>query len=91
MRLTQRAYRARKEGALNLEKVRSERLSGALDQALAAFSTFYQRARESLEVQGSSGLLAHLNQAASEMATIASNTNKATRLLYASEATYPSI
>ncbi|KAH7187494.1 hypothetical protein BKA60DRAFT_602318 [Fusarium oxysporum] len=71
MRLTQRAYRARKEGALNLEKVRSERLSGALDQALAAFSTFYQRARGSLEVQGSSGLLAHLNQAASEMATIA--------------------
>ena len=76
---------------MTLERVRNERLSRALDQALAAFATFHQRVLDSPEVQGSSGLLAHLNQAASEMATIASNTNKATRLLYASEATYPSI
>lgn len=91
MRLAQRTYRARKEGALNLERVRSEYLSGALDQALAAFATFHQRALESPEVQSSSGLLAHLNQAASEMATIASDTNKTTRLLYSSESTYPNI
>ncbi|KAJ3464886.1 hypothetical protein MRS44_009672 [Fusarium solani] len=91
MRLAQRTYRARKEGAIHLERVRNERLSRALDQALAAFATFHQRALDSPEVQGSSGLLAHLNQAASEMATIASDTNKTTGLLYASGSTHPSI
>ncbi|TVY65155.1 hypothetical protein Focb16_v016535 [Fusarium oxysporum f. sp. cubense] len=91
MRLAQRTYRARKEGALNLERVRSERLSGALDQALAAFATFHQRVLKFPEVRDSSSLLAHLNQAASEMATIASDTNKTSSLLYTSESTYPSI
>ncbi|CVK91816.1 uncharacterized protein FMAN_06925 [Fusarium mangiferae] len=91
MRLAQRTYRARKEDALNLEKARSERLSGALDQALAAFATLHQRVLEFPEVHGSSGLLAHLNHAASEMATIASDTNKTARLLSASESTYPNI
>ncbi|SCV28423.1 uncharacterized protein FFB14_01715 [Fusarium fujikuroi] len=91
MRLAQRTYRARKEDALNLERARSERLSVALDQALAAFATLHQRVLEFPEVCGSSGLLAYLNQAASEMATIASDTNKTARLLSASESTYPSI
>ncbi|KAF5712464.1 hypothetical protein FGLOB1_4512 [Fusarium globosum] len=91
MRLAQRTYRARKEDALNLERARSERLSGALDQALAAFATLHQRVLEFPEVRGSSGLLTYLNQAASEMATIASDTNKTARLLSASESTYPSI
>ncbi|KAI1009631.1 hypothetical protein LB504_002967 [Fusarium proliferatum] len=91
MRLAQRTYRARKEDALNRERARSERLSGALDQALAAFATLHRRVLEFPEVRGSSGLLTYLNQAASEMATIASDTNKTTRLLSASESTYPSI
>ncbi|RGP66730.1 hypothetical protein FSPOR_6470 [Fusarium sporotrichioides] len=91
MRLAQRTYRARKESALNLERVRSERLSGALDQALAAFASFHQRVLESPELRGSHGLLAHLNQAASEIATIASDADKPARLLYTFESTYSSI
>lgn len=91
MRLAQRTYRARKEDALNLERARSERLSGALDQALAAFATLHQRVLEFPEVRASSVLMAHLNQAASEMATIASGTNKTERLLPTSESTYPSV
>lgn len=91
MRLAQRTYRARKEDALNLERARSERLSGALDQALAAFATLHQRVLEFPEVRGSSVLMAHLNQAASEMATIASDTNSTVRLLPTSEPTYSSV
>ncbi|KAI8716359.1 hypothetical protein NCS52_00929300 [Fusarium sp. LHS14.1] len=86
MRLAQRTYRARKETAFNQERTRSQQLSQALDQALATFTKFHQHALSLPEVCGSSVLVASLNQAASEMATIASDTNKSARLLLASAA-----
>ncbi|RMJ01648.1 hypothetical protein CDV36_015658 [Fusarium kuroshium] len=87
MRLAQRTYRARKETAFNQERIRNQQLSQALDQALATFATFHRHALGLPEVRGSSDLIARLNQAASEMATIASDTNKSPRLLLAPDAT----
>lgn len=87
MRLAQRTYRARKETAFNQERTRNQQLSQALDQALATFARFHQHALGLPEVRGSSDFIASLNQAASEMATIASDTNKSARLLLASTAT----
>ncbi|KAL2678738.1 hypothetical protein Neosp_009489 [[Neocosmospora] mangrovei] len=87
MRLAQRTYRARKETAFNQERTRNQQLSQALDQALATFTRFHQHALGLPEVCGSSDLIASLNQAASEMATIASDTNKSARLLLASVTT----
>ncbi|EEU43620.1 uncharacterized protein NECHADRAFT_82592 [Fusarium vanettenii 77-13-4] len=86
MRLAQRTYRARKESAFNQERTRNQQLSQALDRALATFTVFHQHALGLPEVRGSSDLIASLNQAASEMATIASDTNKSVRLLFSSEA-----
>lgn len=87
MRLAQRTYRARKESAFNQERTRNQQLSQALDQALATFASFHRHALGLPEVRSSSDLIASLNQAASEMATIASDTNKSARLLLASAAT----
>ncbi|KAJ4309936.1 hypothetical protein N0V84_011228 [Fusarium piperis] len=87
MRLAQRTYRARKESAFNQERTRNQQLSQALDQALATFAKFHRHALGQPEVRGSSDLVARLNQAASEMATIATDTNKSAKLLLASEAT----
>ncbi|WAO91772.1 Hypothetical protein NCS54_00925400 [Fusarium falciforme] len=87
MRLAQRTYRARKESAFNQERTRNQQLSQALDQALATFTRFHQHALGLPEVRGSSDLVASLNQAASEMATIASDTSKSARLLLASATT----
>ncbi|KAH7268219.1 hypothetical protein MRS44_011499 [Fusarium solani] len=86
MRLAQRTYRARKESAFNQERTRNQQLSQALDQALATFGSFHRHALGLPEVRSSSDLVARLNQAASEMATIATNTSKSSRLLLASEA-----
>ncbi|RSL57807.1 hypothetical protein CEP54_008123 [Fusarium duplospermum] len=87
MRLAQRTYRARKESAFNQERIRNQQLSQALDQALATFASFHRHALGLPEVRSSSDLITRLNQAASEMATIASDSNKSARLLLASEAT----
>ncbi|KAH7149075.1 hypothetical protein B0J13DRAFT_523728 [Dactylonectria estremocensis] len=85
MRLAQRSYRARKQVAQESETVRAEELSSALDNALATFSTFHQRLLNTSPIRNSPDLLTHLNDAAAQMAAIASGANKVLSLPHALE------
>ncbi|KAH7317176.1 hypothetical protein B0I35DRAFT_434682 [Stachybotrys elegans] len=85
MRLAQRSYRARKQEAQESERVRAEKLSSALDKALATFSALHQRILDSSNIRNSPNLLFHLNDAVTQMATIASATDKVLPLSHAIE------
>ncbi|KIL87141.1 hypothetical protein FAVG1_09695 [Fusarium avenaceum] len=76
MRLAQRSYRARKQEAQESQRLRTEELSRALDNALATFSTLHQRILDTSQVRNSPDVLFHLNDAVAQMAAIASSTNK---------------
>jgi hypothetical protein len=77
MRLAQRAYRARRQEAQETAKNRNEELNRSLDNALAAYSQLHERILGSLQLGDSTGIRRHLNDAAAQMATIASGANKA--------------
>ncbi|KAH7376951.1 hypothetical protein B0T11DRAFT_294363 [Plectosphaerella cucumerina] len=77
MRLAQRAYRARRQEAQEIAKNRNEELNRSLDNALAAYSQLHERILGSLQLGDSTGIRRHLNDAAAQMATIASGANKA--------------
>lgn len=90
MRRAQRAYRARKEKALNVEKVRAEQLSKALDEAMATFAKLHQRVLEFHPIQNSPELLLHLNEAVTEMTAIAHGACKHAQFSSLSETSTPS-
>ncbi|KAH7176150.1 hypothetical protein EDB81DRAFT_674736 [Dactylonectria macrodidyma] len=90
MRLAQRSYRARKQEAQESERIRSEELSSALDNALATFSTLHRRILDTSQIQNSPDVLFHLNDAVTQMAAIASGTNKVLPLPHALEDSGPS-
>ncbi|KAH7114009.1 hypothetical protein EDB81DRAFT_300169 [Dactylonectria macrodidyma] len=85
MRLAQRSYRSRKQEAQESERIRAEELSSALDNALATFSTLHRRILDTSQIRNSSDVLFHLNDAVTQMAAIASGTNKVLPLPHALE------
>lgn len=90
MRRAQRAYRARKEKALNAEKARAEQLSRALDEVMVTFTKLHQRVLEFHEIQNSPELLLHLNEAVTEMTAIAHGACKQARFSSLPETSPPS-
>ncbi|KAE8395600.1 hypothetical protein BDV23DRAFT_178647 [Aspergillus alliaceus] len=76
MRLAQRSYRARKEEAQQLERIRGEELSSALDNAFEIFSTLHDRILDTPQIRNSPDILFHLNDAARRMTAIASSRGK---------------
>lgn len=90
MRLAQRSYRARKQEAQESKRIRAEELNSALDNALATFSTLHRRILDISQIRNSPDVLFHLNDAVTQMAAIASGTNKVFPLPHAPEDSGPS-
>ncbi|KAF4457440.1 hypothetical protein FALBO_15195 [Fusarium albosuccineum] len=89
MRLAQRAYRARKENVLNSERARGDKLSKALDDAMASFTRLHQGLLDSSRVGKLPDVLDHLNTAAAEMTAIANDTGKEIDLTHLSTSSLP--
>jgi hypothetical protein len=90
MRLAQRSYRVRKQEAQESERIRAEELSSALDNALATFSALHRHILDTSQIRNSPDVLFHLNNAVTQMAAIASDTNKVLPLPHALEDSRPS-
>ncbi|KXG46842.1 uncharacterized protein PGRI_035880 [Penicillium griseofulvum] len=90
MRQAQRTYRARKEKALRSERARAERLSRALDEAMATFTKLHRRVLQFQNIQNSPELLLSLNEAATEMTTIAHEAHKLDHFSSLSDTSSPS-
>ncbi|KAF5001399.1 hypothetical protein FDECE_10962 [Fusarium decemcellulare] len=89
MRLAQRAYRARKENVLNSERARADKLSKALDDAMASFTRLHQGLLDSSRMGKLPDVLDHLNTAAAEMTAIANDTGKQIDLTHLSTSSLP--
>ncbi|KAJ3464889.1 hypothetical protein MRS44_009675 [Fusarium solani] len=85
-----RSYRARKQETQESERIRAEELSSALDDALANFSKLHGRILDTSQTRNSPDILFHLNDAVTQMAAIASGTNKVLPLPHALEDSGPS-
>jgi hypothetical protein len=70
MRLAQRSYRSRKQGALTLAKARADVLEAALDGSIEEFIKFYEHVSQSGN-ELPAGLLTQLNQTAMNIVFIA--------------------